>query len=1254
MKTLLITLTTLLFFTLSLDAQIYYVNSTDDTEDCECDDNPCTLRDALCLANNDGVQSYIYFDIDGCTTCTIALVDVPLAITEDSLVIDATTQQNNFPMDSRIIIDATNVAGTNVFEVQGAYYSEFYGLHITRNFGVTSAADVGIFVDGPFCTIGDVNRGNIIEHMNAQGVNIGAGNFDVSIQHNAIGTNFDKVMPPVLMHTGIFVDDICQNITIQNNIIAHNNVYGIENKSSGVEVSYNEICFNGDYGVYNVDVGQAFNLIKENSFYCNDLAGIELNGGNGGILPPNISLASPNRIEGVSDIFEVIEVYISEDDDCMGVACQGTTFLGRTLSDGSGNWVLNLPYAISAPAKITATATNSFNNTSQFAACVSISPDECAGAAKLPMNSEACGRISVSADLNIATGSTPPPTGTCSGTYVSNDVWFEVTVPSTGNFLVRQHASTTINASIEAYSDCTATSPIQCQEIHELPNAMVFEGETAGTTIYLRVWDQGNGIVAGIGPAMVELSAHILAPSSNKDQWELCDFPIAQGAPNGSAFGGGRKKANEFIIKYRPDATTADILAIEQQLMAMGAMKKDECACTSPRLQLWGESDPVRMEECKNAAAKSKSRVDTVNYNYIVEDIVCEEIVAIPTNYSESFEGIEINMITAPNSLIYEFQDTSVTGEVVGYYEYDFAGQWLGGSVMGNINGYPYTATVINIDASVTPNTADLVGTVYDIGGNPIGTLMGNVFDYIIDNSYTDIAIQTTITEYSTATCSGQGTPFPFVSYSPSSPTNKVVVAISDTGLDAVHTEFSNALWTNPAPGGCVSGDTNGYDFFNDTGAVEDIDGHGTSVGGIVVNNFPSTLKLDLMNLKFYQEGEGTVFDGVCTAYYAVDKGAEVLNLSWGFEASEFPQILYDALEYANCNDLFIATSAGNRKRNNDNINKYPANFELSNLVTVASYDDFSSSIALSSYSNYGKTKVDIAAPGYATSVSLGGGTDLVAGTSISAPFVARAAAILRGDFPTLSAFDIKECLLSTANFSNALVDSIASKGILDFAAAYNCAGAKQAAIFNCPNIDLEPAVIHEICSGVNGKIDLRIFGGTPPYSVQWSNEATSEDLLLIPAGCYQVIVTDANGCTSSMSIDVENNCGVRVAPKVFLQGPYNTGTGLMNINLNASGLVPYYEPYGTGKGEFLNLYLTPPFNDQIVDWVIVELRDAVNPGTIRSTRAALLQRDGDVVDTDGFSAVLFGDVPVDSYYVVVRHRNHLGVMSNIPYTLAR
>lgn len=134
---------------------------------------------------------------------------------------------------------------------------------------------------------------------------------------------------------------------------------------------------------------------------------------------------------------------------------------------------------------------------------------------------------------------------------------------------------------------------------------------------------------------------------------------------------------------------------------------------------------------------------------------------------------------------------------------------------------------------------------------------------------------------------------------------------------------------------------------------------------------------------------------------------------------------------------------------------------------------------------------------------------------------------------------------------------------------------------------------------------------------------------------------------------------------KVFLQGAYNTTTGLMNDNLRNLSFVPTTEPYsvapysnsfthaGSGGGETVNpAVLNVTGNDAIVDWVFIELRDKNNASQVIATRSALLQRDGDIVDVDGVSPVKFSMLADNTYFVAVRHRNHLGVMGANTFVL--
>ncbi len=137
--------------------------------------------------------------------------------------------------------------------------------------------------------------------------------------------------------------------------------------------------------------------------------------------------------------------------------------------------------------------------------------------------------------------------------------------------------------------------------------------------------------------------------------------------------------------------------------------------------------------------------------------------------------------------------------------------------------------------------------------------------------------------------------------------------------------------------------------------------------------------------------------------------------------------------------------------------------------------------------------------------------------------------------------------------------------------------------------------------------------------------------------------------------IKVDDLATKKLALKTMLSGPYDTNTGLMDAQLRTLNNFPLSEPYskmgykfeGNGGGETIDQSVLYP-NDEnaIVDWIIVEIRDANTPTTIVSSRAALLQSDGDIVDTDGISALDITNVVSGNYYIAIRHRNHLGAMS--------
>ncbi|MFK7970457.1 MAG: HYR domain-containing protein [Bacteroidia bacterium] len=172
-----------------------------------------------------------------------------------------------------------------------------------------------------------------------------------------------------------------------------------------------------------------------------------------------------------------------------------------------------------------------------------------------------------------------------------------------------------------------------------------------------------------------------------------------------------------------------------------------------------------------------------------------------------------------------------------------------------------------------------------------------------------------------------------------------------------------------------------------------------------------------------------------------------------------------------------------------------------------------------------------------------------------------------------------------------------------------------------------------------------RTFRGIARVSDQVMVSPTSDHV-------YYIVGVTRQGCRQQVGVlvTVDRSCG-RLPLSAKLEGAFDISAGNMRTTLNTQNLLPTTEPYTSlgytfvgGGGE--SITATVQKNTDIVDWVLVELRDQTDPRIIIASRAALLLKDGTIVDTDGVSDVRVNVNTAVPYHVAILHRNHVGVMT--------
>lgn len=182
-----------------------------------------------------------------------------------------------------------------------------------------------------------------------------------------------------------------------------------------------------------------------------------------------------------------------------------------------------------------------------------------------------------------------------------------------------------------------------------------------------------------------------------------------------------------------------------------------------------------------------------------------------------------------------------------------------------------------------------------------------------------------------------------------------------------------------------------------------------------------------------------------------------------------------------------------------------------------------------------------------------------------------------------------------------------------------------------------------ETIAGVGGAYKFKVWqqGQSEPSSWLLQGQGSMSDP---QSGCFALLAHHVNAEFGNVTVTSLSNAFVTASVKTFLEGPFNSSNVTMATTLRP--MLPMNQPYHAAPWNYSGTESVGALPADVVDWVLLELRTGTSSSTMVARRAAFIKSNGMIVDLDGTSPVTFNSVSPGSYYIVVRHRNHLAIMS--------